>query len=280
MQAVRATSPIVIDGVLDEDVWKRAVPSKRIHPGGSAWKAYPATESTEVRVAYDDRPISTSAPSAVTPIRKASSSMTSARILRAAEQDTFEVLLDTFADRRNGFIFSTNAEGARADTQIANEGRDVNPELGRRVVGGRQGRARGLDGRVPHSVQDPALSTPGEAARGVSTSAAASAGRTNPRTGRPCRALIQSFARLPRAPSPGCRRCEKAATCASSRSSPPGRCAASAKADSIATSPPPFVDGSVSINAGCNTMFGGYTVDGDVISVPMLAMTEMACDPR
>ncbi|HUU35749.1 MAG TPA: DUF5916 domain-containing protein, partial [Vicinamibacterales bacterium] len=44
-----------------------------------------------------------------------------------AEQDTFEVLLDTFADRRNGFIFSTNARGARADTQIANEGRDVNP---------------------------------------------------------------------------------------------------------------------------------------------------------
>ncbi len=43
------------------------------------------------------------------------------------EQDTFEVLLDTFADRRNGFVFATNAAGARADTQIANEGRDVNP---------------------------------------------------------------------------------------------------------------------------------------------------------
>jgi len=42
------------------------------------------------------------------------------------EQDAFEVLLDTFLDRRNGFVFSTNAAGARSDTQIANEGRDVN----------------------------------------------------------------------------------------------------------------------------------------------------------
>jgi hypothetical protein len=43
------------------------------------------------------------------------------------DQDTFEVLLDTFSDRRNGFVFTTNAAGAKADTQIASEGRDVNP---------------------------------------------------------------------------------------------------------------------------------------------------------
>jgi hypothetical protein len=36
------------------------------------------------------------------------------------------VILDTFADRRNGFVFVTNAAGAKSDTQIANEGRDVN----------------------------------------------------------------------------------------------------------------------------------------------------------
>ena len=36
------------------------------------------------------------------------------------------MLLDTFADRRNGFVFVTNAVGAKSDTQIANEGRDVN----------------------------------------------------------------------------------------------------------------------------------------------------------
>jgi hypothetical protein len=53
------------------------------------------------------------------------------------EQDAFEVLLDTFLDRRNGFVFSTNAAGARADTQIANEGREVNTNWDA-VVGGRR----------------------------------------------------------------------------------------------------------------------------------------------
>jgi hypothetical protein len=44
----------------------------------------------------------------------------------AGEQDSFEVILDTFADRRNGFVFVINPAGAKSDTQIANEGRDVN----------------------------------------------------------------------------------------------------------------------------------------------------------
>ena len=44
----------------------------------------------------------------------------------AGDQDTFEVILDTFSDRRNGFVFVINAVGAKSDAQIANEGRDVN----------------------------------------------------------------------------------------------------------------------------------------------------------
>ncbi len=39
-----------------------------------------------------------------------------------------------------------------------------------------------------------------------------------------------------------------------------------------------FADGSISINAGCNTMFGGYTLDGSTLQAPTLAMTMMACD--
>jgi heat shock protein HslJ len=41
-----------------------------------------------------------------------------------------------------------------------------------------------------------------------------------------------------------------------------------------------FQDGNVSANAGCNTMSGGYTFEGDVLRVELLATTEMACpDP-
>lgn len=39
-----------------------------------------------------------------------------------------------------------------------------------------------------------------------------------------------------------------------------------------------FADGSLSANAGCNTMAGGYTLDGDVLTAPALISTMMACD--
>lgn len=40
-----------------------------------------------------------------------------------------------------------------------------------------------------------------------------------------------------------------------------------------------FEADSLSMNAGCNTMFGGYTFDEDALMVEQLAMTQMACDP-
>ena len=40
--------------------------------------------------------------------------------------DSFEVILDTFHDRRNGYMFATNAQGAKWDAQMVNEGREIN----------------------------------------------------------------------------------------------------------------------------------------------------------
>jgi len=40
-----------------------------------------------------------------------------------------------------------------------------------------------------------------------------------------------------------------------------------------------FQDASISVNAGCNTLVGGYTIEGDTLQAPVLAMTQMACDP-
>ncbi len=124
MQAVAAASPIVIDGVLDEEVWTRAIPATGFIQADPQ-EGQPATEITEVRIAYDGEYLyiaalcrdSDPAGIVVNEIRKD---------FAGRDQDTFEVLLDTFADRRNGFVFATNAEGAKADTQVANEGRDVN----------------------------------------------------------------------------------------------------------------------------------------------------------
>lgn len=125
LAAVRATARPVVDGALDEPFWRDAAAASEFVQADPREGA-PATERTEVLVAFDDdhlyigaRCFDTDASHiVVNDIRKD---------FADAEQDTFQVLLDTFADRRNGFVFGTNAEGARFDSQIANEGRDVNP---------------------------------------------------------------------------------------------------------------------------------------------------------
>ena len=40
-----------------------------------------------------------------------------------------------------------------------------------------------------------------------------------------------------------------------------------------------FADGQLSANAGCNTMFGGYSLDGSTIVVDQMGGTEMGCEP-
>jgi hypothetical protein len=125
MVATRVTEAVTIDGRLNEPAWSTAAPASGFVQADPR-EGDPATEDTEVRIVFDDEAIyigvrchdSTPAGIVVNEIRKD---------FPGREQDTFEVLLDTFADRRNGFVFATNAKGAKSDTQIANEGRDVNP---------------------------------------------------------------------------------------------------------------------------------------------------------
>ena len=121
---VRTAVPIALDGVLDEQVWTQAAPATGFIQADPL-EGQPASEDTEVRLAYDADYLYVgvvcrdTAPGSivVNEIRKD---------FAGGNQDTFEVLLDTFGDHRNGFVFSTNAKGAKADTQMANEGRDVN----------------------------------------------------------------------------------------------------------------------------------------------------------
>ena len=62
---------------------------------------------------------------------------------RLENDDTFSILLDTFHDRRNAFLFRSNALGTRFDAQINDERRRFNTEwdekwsaVGRRHQGG------------------------------------------------------------------------------------------------------------------------------------------------
>ena len=122
--ATSTATPPRLDGMLDDAVWSRTTPvTGFIQSEPDEGRA--ATQRTEVRIAfdtnfiyiaaycYDDEPERI----VVADIR---------RDFRLDNQDVFEVILDTFTDRRNGYVFATNPAGARADQQVTNEGREIN----------------------------------------------------------------------------------------------------------------------------------------------------------
>ncbi len=120
--AVRLAGPIRLDGALDEPAWQ-GPPVATDFTQAEPREGEPATEKTEVWVAFDDANLyvaarlSDSREPVVNDIKKD---------FAEASQDVFQVILDTFRDRRNGYVFVTNAAGARGDKQVANEGREIN----------------------------------------------------------------------------------------------------------------------------------------------------------
>ena len=124
--AIATAAPIALDGVLEEEVWRKAEPAVDFVQA-EPHEGQLATETTEVRLVFDRDALyvgvlchdtAQQAGIIINDIRKD---------FVTGEQDSFELILDTFADRRNGFVFAVNAAGAKSDAQIANEGRDVNP---------------------------------------------------------------------------------------------------------------------------------------------------------
>jgi hypothetical protein len=124
LEAREVRGAIVVDGRLDEPEWL-AAPAAAGFIQSEPRTGEPATESTDVRVLYDAERLYIGAylhdrapdDIVVNDIRKD---------FNPEQQDVFEVILDTFHDRRNGYVFITNLAGARADRQVANEGREIN----------------------------------------------------------------------------------------------------------------------------------------------------------
>ena len=125
LEAFRTNMPIVIDGVLDEAVWGEAEPATGFRQSEPS-EGELASEQTDVRVLYDDTFLyvgmfahdSSPRDIIVNDLKKD---------FDPGANDAFELILDTFHDERNGYMFATNAAGAKWDAQMVNEGRDINP---------------------------------------------------------------------------------------------------------------------------------------------------------
>jgi len=142
-----------IDGLLDDAVWAGAAVT------GDFWQRDPvegsATESTEVRVLYDQDSIYFG-------VRCNDSQP---RLIRATElrrddtlenDDSFSLLLDTFLDHRNAKLFRTNPLGTQYDALITEEGNDLNKEWDEIWSSEARDRRQGLDRRNPDPLHQPA----------------------------------------------------------------------------------------------------------------------------
>ena len=118
--AVRITAPPIIDGLLDDEDWGRANPVAGFVQA-EPFEGQPASESTEVRIVYDDNAIYVgvtlhdSDPSQIV-------TTDSRRDASLDEMDSFQIILDTFRDEQNGFVFGTNAAGIQYDAQVRDQG--------------------------------------------------------------------------------------------------------------------------------------------------------------
>jgi len=119
VRAVLTTESPKIDGTLDEAVWQTAnVIDTFVQQEPN--EGQPASDRTEVRVLYDSGHLyigvhaySNEGVSATEMRRDAD---------RLFDEDNFQVILDTFHDSRNGYMFLTTPLGAKLEQQIFDEG--------------------------------------------------------------------------------------------------------------------------------------------------------------
>jgi hypothetical protein len=120
VRAVRITTPIRIDGQLDEAVYA-SLPSMSEFIQNDPQEGAPASERTEVWILYDRENVYVTARCwesrpermIVTEMRRDNTSI--------VQNDGFAFGFDSFYDRRNALVFELNAIGGRIDAQVTNE---------------------------------------------------------------------------------------------------------------------------------------------------------------
>jgi hypothetical protein len=123
-RAFSTTERIRIDGKLDEPVWKSASPI------GDLIQVLPregdaASEKTDVKVMVDSDALYFG----ITCFDSKPSAIISTQLTRDAElevDDYISIVIDPFFDQRNGFFFTVNPSGSRADGQISNNAEFAN----------------------------------------------------------------------------------------------------------------------------------------------------------
>ena len=116
--ALRVNGGVKIDGVLDEDFWQKASPSgnfTQYQPD----EGKPASESTFIRVAYDDLALYIGAEMYDSEPDKIISRLT--RRDRYVESDLLNVIIDSHHDHQTAYCFVITVSGAQRDGYYYND---------------------------------------------------------------------------------------------------------------------------------------------------------------
>lgn len=126
LRARAISGRVNLDGVLNDPVWQ-GVPVASRFTQREPRAGQPATEETEVRIVYTPSHLYVGIKALDSEPRK----VVARGMLRDAPtglDDSVAIIFDTFNDRRNGYIFATNANGVRTDVLISDEGDGYNQE--------------------------------------------------------------------------------------------------------------------------------------------------------
>ena len=110
-RAVRLAAPISVDGVLDESSWSDATPITEFIQT-LPLEGQPASERTEVRIAYDDDAIYVAA---TLDDRSPLTTRLARRDAGLGDSDSFTVLIDSYHDHETAYRFWTNPSGVMGD---------------------------------------------------------------------------------------------------------------------------------------------------------------------
>ena len=119
-EALPLSSRPVIDGRLDDEAWARLAPLSGFTQREPS-EGQPVSQRTDVRVGYDGEALYIGA----WLFDEDPSGIVVGQTLRDAslnDSDAFVVVLDTYLDRQNAFVFGTTPAGIEYDGQVAGEG--------------------------------------------------------------------------------------------------------------------------------------------------------------
>jgi hypothetical protein len=144
--AARTAEAPVFDGNVDDLAWQQATPLVDFVQAEPV-EGEPASEKTEVRLLYDDRYVYVgvicydSDPSQI-------NVSDTRRDAILTDMDSFQIVVDTYHDRQNGFMFGTNPAGAQYDAQVRNDGDQQTTGAGPVGIGGAVGVGTNAGGGV------------------------------------------------------------------------------------------------------------------------------------